>query len=78
MLGKLFDRRPAEKTRDAGAERAEDSAALGRMGDAAQAAGMKEPGLRVLDIGSTSPTNINFLTELGQSVYMADLVEEAS
>lgn len=36
-----------------------------------------EPGLRVLDIGPTSPTNINFLTSLGHSVYMADLVEEA-
>ncbi len=36
-----------------------------------------EPGLRVLDIGPTSPTNINFLTNLGHSVYMADLVEEA-
>lgn len=35
------------------------------------------PGLRVLDIGPTSPTNINFLTNLGHSVYMADLVEEA-
>lgn len=36
-----------------------------------------EPGLRVLDIGPTSSTNINFLTNLGHSVYMADLVEEA-
>jgi len=36
-----------------------------------------EPGLRVLDVGSTSPTNINYLTSLGNSVYMADLVEEA-
>ncbi len=36
-----------------------------------------EPGLRVLDIGPTSPNNINFLTSLGHSVYMADLVEEA-
>ena len=36
-----------------------------------------EQGLRVLDIGPTSPTNINFLTGLGHSVYMADLVEEA-
>jgi len=34
-------------------------------------------GLRVLDIGPTSPNNINFLTSLGHSVYMADLVEEA-
>lgn len=36
-----------------------------------------EQGLRVLDIGPTSPANINFLTELGHSVYMADLVAEA-
>ncbi len=36
-----------------------------------------ESGLRVLDIGPTSPNNINFLTSLGHSVYMADLVEEA-
>lgn len=35
------------------------------------------PGLRVLDIGPTSSQNINFLTELGQSVYMADVVHEA-
>lgn len=38
---------------------------------------LAEPGLRVLDIGTTSPTNITFLTELGHSVYMADLVHEA-
>ncbi len=36
-----------------------------------------EPGLCVLDIGPTSSNNINFLTSLGHSVYMADLVEEA-
>ena len=36
-----------------------------------------EPGLHVLDIGPTSPNNINFLTSLGHSVYMADLAEEA-
>ena len=35
-------------------------------------------GLRVLDIGPTSSTNINFLTGLGHSIYMANLVEEAS
>jgi SAM-dependent methyltransferase len=33
--------------------------------------------LRVLDIGPTSPQNINFLTGLGQSVYMADVVHES-
>jgi len=36
-----------------------------------------DQGLFVLDIGPTSPNNINFLTNLGHSVYMADLVEEA-
>ncbi|HLJ78459.1 MAG TPA: class I SAM-dependent methyltransferase [Acidobacteriaceae bacterium] len=36
-----------------------------------------EQGLRILDIGPTSSQNINFLTNLGHSVYMADLVHEA-
>jgi SAM-dependent methyltransferase len=35
-------------------------------------------GQRILDIGQTSPTNINFLTSLGHSVYMADVVAELS
>ncbi len=34
--------------------------------------------LRVLDIGPTSPTNINFITGLGHSIYMANLVEDAA
>ena len=36
-----------------------------------------ENGLRVLDIGPTSPQNTNFLTEMGHSVYMADVVAES-
>jgi hypothetical protein len=36
-----------------------------------------EPGLRVIDVGYTSPSNINYLTSLGQSVYMANLVHDA-
>jgi hypothetical protein len=36
-----------------------------------------EQGLRILDIGPTSPANINFLTNLGHGVYMADVVHEA-
>jgi hypothetical protein len=36
-----------------------------------------EPGLRVIDSGSTSPTNINYLTNLGHSVFLADPVTEA-
>jgi hypothetical protein len=37
----------------------------------------EQEGLRVLDIGPTSSQNINFLTGLGHSVYMADVVHEA-
>jgi len=39
-----------------------------------------EPGrsLRVLDFGTTSPHNINLLTSLGHSVYMANIVSEAA
>ncbi len=36
-----------------------------------------EPGLRVMDTGYTSPANINYLTSLGHSVYMADVVHDA-
>ncbi len=34
--------------------------------------------LRILDIGPTSSTNINYITGLGHSIYMANLVEEAA
>lgn len=35
-------------------------------------------GMRVLDFGGTSSANINYLTQLGQSVYMANVVEDAT
>ena len=34
--------------------------------------------LRILDIGPTSAGNINFITDLGHSIYMANLVEDAA
>jgi SAM-dependent methyltransferase len=34
--------------------------------------------LRVLDFGATSPANINYLTKLGHSVYMANVVQDAT
>ncbi len=37
-----------------------------------------EDSLRVLDIGPTSSSNINYITSLGHSIYMANVVEEAS
>jgi hypothetical protein len=36
-----------------------------------------EPGLRVIDVGGTSPTNINYLASLGHSIFLADLVADA-
>jgi hypothetical protein len=37
-----------------------------------------EESLRILDIGATSSTNINFVTALGHSIYLANLVEDAA
>jgi SAM-dependent methyltransferase len=36
-----------------------------------------EDGLRIIDVGYTSPQNINYLTELGHSVFLANLVNDA-
>lgn len=36
-----------------------------------------ETGLRIMDVGPTSSQNINLLTGMGHSVYMADLVADA-
>ncbi len=36
-----------------------------------------EPGLRIIDSGATSPTNINYLTSIGHSVFLTDLATEA-
>ena len=37
-----------------------------------------EESLRILDIGPTSSGNINFITSLGHSIYLANLVEDAT
>jgi len=36
-----------------------------------------EPGLRIIDSGFTSPVNINYLTSLGHSIHLVDLVHDA-
>ena len=36
-----------------------------------------QSGLRVIDVGYTSPANINYLTGLGHSVFLADVVHDA-
>ena len=36
-----------------------------------------ETGLRIIDSGFTSPNNINYLTSLGHSIFLTDLVNDA-
>ena len=36
-----------------------------------------EPGLRIIDSGFTSPSNINYLTGLGHSIFLTDMVFDA-
>lgn len=36
-----------------------------------------EPGLRIIDTGYTSPANINYLTSLGHSIFLTDMVHDA-
>jgi len=76
MLGKLFDRQPASGAASGltGPRIQRHSGGWGALRKRLTG----EEGLRVLDVGSTSPTNINYLTSLGHSVYMADLVEDAA
>ena len=38
---------------------------------------LADEGLRVLDVGCTSPANINFLTGMGHSIFLADIVDDA-
>lgn len=74
MIGRLFQRSESGKLAGSSAGRVpRHSSGWKKIMERLKA----EPGLRVLDIGPTSPANINFLTNLGHSVYMADLVEEA-
>jgi SAM-dependent methyltransferase len=78
VLGRMFDRQSSTKDATASAVASgprvpRHSGSWGTLRKRLAA----EQGLRVLDIGSTSPTNINYLTSLGHSVYMANLVDDA-
>jgi len=77
LIGKLFERQPASGgsnfSGQGGPRVLRHSGGWAALRKRLSA----EEGLRVLDIGSTSPTNINYLTSLGHSVYMADLVDDA-
>lgn len=36
-----------------------------------------DPGLRIIDNGYTSPANINYLTNMGHSIFLTDMVNDA-
>lgn len=78
MLRSLFNRTPSEPERTARTVLSGPRIPRHSSGWAALLKHLKEEeSLRVLDIGPTSPQNINFLTGLGHSVYMADVVYES-
>ncbi|MBV8675105.1 MAG: SAM-dependent methyltransferase [Acidobacteriaceae bacterium] len=78
MLRSLFNREPSRSERSGRTVLSGPRIPRHSSGWAAMLKHMKEQeGLRVLDVGPTSPSNINFLTALGHSCYMADVVHEA-
>lgn len=78
MIGRLFDRKPESGSTASSAGPTGPRVPRHSGGWAALRKRLEtEPGLRVIDTGYTSPTNINYLTGLGHSVFMADLVNDA-
>jgi len=78
VLGRLFDKKPDGKTSSAGQgftgpRVPRHSGGWATLRKRLQA----EPGLRVIDVGQTSPANINYLTSLGHSIFLADPVTDA-
>ncbi len=78
MLSRWFDKKqesssPASAQGFTGARALRHSGGWAEMRRRLEA----EPGLRVIDVGSTSPANINYLTGLGHSVFLADVVHDA-
>ena len=74
MLSRFFDRNEETLRPEAAAPRT-----VRHSGgwDAIRKHLLSTQGLRILDVGLTSATNINLLTEMGHSVYMADLLQDA-
>jgi Methyltransferase domain len=78
VLRSLFNREPSRPDRTGRTVLSGPRIPRHSSGWAAMLKHLKEQeSLRVLDIGPTSPSNINFLTALGHSCFMADVVHEA-
>ncbi|HZB87064.1 MAG TPA: methyltransferase domain-containing protein [Terracidiphilus sp.] len=76
MLRNLFDRRPENQPATQGATGPKVPRHSGGWA-ALRKRLQTEPGLRVIDAGTTSPHNINYLTNLGHSIFLADPVHDA-
>jgi hypothetical protein len=77
VLRRLFEKKPE---RDVAANQGHSGPKMPRHSGAWAALRKRlqsEPGLCVIDVGTTSPTNINYLTSLGHSIFLADPVNEA-
>lgn len=73
----MFDR--FKKDRDSSSHRGHASTTRHSRGWADLLKHLKQSeSLRVLDFGATSPPNINYLTSMGHSVYMSNVVEDAA
>jgi hypothetical protein len=78
VLRRLFEKKPestatAHGQGQAGPKMARHSGAWAALRKRLQA----EPGLCVIDAGTTSSANINYLTNLGHSIFLADPVNDA-
>lgn len=77
MLGRLFDKKGDGSANPAGQGFAGPRVPRHSGGWAALRKRLQgDPGLRVIDVGQTSPSNINYLTSLGHSIFLADLVAD--
>ena len=78
MLGRWFEKKLRQRSSRARLQgwRAQGRASFGRVGCLRH--GFKaDSSLGTIDVGYTSPANINYLTSLGHSVFLADLVSDA-
>ncbi|MGB6975316.1 MAG: SAM-dependent methyltransferase [Terracidiphilus sp.] len=77
MLRRLFDKRPESDATQTGHGLSGPRVPRHSGGWAALRKRLQgDPGLRVIDVGQTSPSNINYLTSLGHSIFLADLVTD--
>ncbi len=76
LLRRLFDKKPESDASAQGPSGPKVSRYSGAW-SALRKRLQTEAGLRVIDAGTTSPANINYLTNLGHSIFLADPLNDA-